>query len=66
MSDNEQNQVDHDTSFLEGLYQLAVGEQTQGWEFDQLSSEVYDRLKKTYEHAAIGSAKVQLRGNQAA
>ncbi|KLD78336.1 hypothetical protein FZ025_16720 [Xanthomonas hyacinthi] len=66
MSDNEQIRGDHDASLLEGLYQLVVGGHTQGWEFDQLNSEVYDRLKQTYEHAAIGSAQVQLRGQQAA
>ncbi|WIH03585.1 hypothetical protein KHF85_11755 [Xanthomonas translucens pv. graminis] len=65
MSDNEQIQGDHDTSLLEGLFQLVVDGQTQGWEFEQLSNEVYDRLKETYEHAAIGSAKVQLRGSMA-
>lgn len=66
MSDNEQIHGDHDASLLEGLYQLVVSGHTQGWEFDQLNSEVYDRLKQTYEHAAIGSANVQLRGQEAA
>jgi hypothetical protein len=66
MSDNERIHSDHDASLLEGLYQLAVSGHTHGWEFDQLNSEVYARLKQTYEHAGIGSAQVQLRGQQAA
>ena len=66
MSDNEQIHGDHDAALLEGLYQLVVSGNTQGWEFDRLNSEVYARLKQTYAHAAIGSANVQLRGQEAA
>ncbi|MFC6839046.1 hypothetical protein [Xanthomonas theicola] len=66
MSDNGHTQSDHDASLLEGLYQLAVSGQARGWEFEQLSNEVYDRLKQTYEHAGVGSAQAQLRGRQAA
>jgi hypothetical protein len=35
-------------SLLEGLFQLAVNGQTQGWEFDQIDNEVYARLLSTY------------------
>lgn len=66
MSENERIHGDHDASLLEGLYQLVVSGHTQGWEFDQLNSEVYDRLKQTYAQLAIGSAQVQLRGQEVA
>ncbi|MFY0183722.1 hypothetical protein ACTT2I_11235 [Stenotrophomonas sp. PUT21] len=39
---------DADSSLLEGLFQLAVNGQTQGWEFDQIDNEVYARLLSTY------------------
>jgi len=39
---------DADSSLLEGLFQLAVNGQTQGWEFDQINHEVYARLLSTY------------------
>lgn len=40
--------ADADSSLLEGLFQLAVNGQTQGWEFDQINHEVYARLLSTY------------------
>ncbi|WP_254461175.1 hypothetical protein [Xanthomonas sacchari] len=66
MSENESkyDQGDHNASLLEGLFQLSVNGDHQGGEFKQLDNEVYQRLKRTYENAAIGSAKVQLRGQQ--
>ncbi|WP_442681745.1 hypothetical protein ACSBPQ_08395 [Stenotrophomonas sp. JC08] len=39
---------DHDTTLLEGLFQLAVAGETQGWEFDKIDSEVYSRLLQNY------------------
>ncbi|MET0129510.1 MAG: hypothetical protein ABW207_02475 [Stenotrophomonas chelatiphaga] len=39
---------DADTSLLEGLFQLALNGQTQGWEYDQINQEVYARLLSTY------------------
>lgn len=47
--------TDHDASLLEGLYQLAVSGNTDGWEFEQINSEVYARLQDTYASAEIGS-----------
>ncbi|WP_173427193.1 hypothetical protein [Pseudoxanthomonas suwonensis] len=38
----------NDASLLEGLYQLVVTGHTDGWEFEQLDSVVYERLKHTY------------------
>ncbi|MBN6148829.1 hypothetical protein JR065_00620 [Xanthomonas sp. AmX2] len=67
MSDTENGHAgDHDASLLEGLYQLAVSGHTQGWEFEQLNSEVYSRLAQAYDRSSIGSAQVQLRGQEAA
>lgn len=40
--------ADADSSLLEGLFQLAVNGQTQGWEFDQIDNEVYARLLSAY------------------
>ena len=37
-----------DSSLLEGLYQLVVNGHTDGWEFEQLDSVVYERLKHAY------------------
>lgn len=37
-----------DFSLLEGLYQLVVNGHTDGWEFEQLDSVVYERLKHAY------------------
>lgn len=37
-----------DASLLEGLYQLVVNGHTDGWEFEQLDTVVYERLKDTY------------------
>jgi hypothetical protein len=42
------NDFANDASLLEGLYQLVVNGHTDGWEFQQLNSEVYDRLMHTY------------------
>ncbi len=39
---------DADTSLLEGLFQLALTGQTQGWEYDQINQEVYARLLSAY------------------
>ena len=39
---------DHDSSLLEGLYQLAVSGHTDGSDFEQIDSEVYTRLQATY------------------
>ncbi|HET6396294.1 MAG TPA: hypothetical protein VFF91_05585 [Pseudoxanthomonas sp.] len=38
----------NDASLLEGLYQLVVNGHTDSWEFEQLTAEVYERLKTTY------------------
>jgi hypothetical protein len=38
----------NDASLLEGLYQLVVNGHTDGWEFEHLNAEVYERLKHTY------------------
>jgi len=46
--DTHANPRDPDSSLLEGLYQLAVNGHTQGHEFDQLTSEVYQRLRLAY------------------
>jgi hypothetical protein len=40
--------ADADSSLLEGLFQLAVNGQTNGWEFDQIDNEVYARLLSAY------------------
>ena len=40
--------VDHDASLLEGLFQLAISGDTDGYEFKQIDSEVYSRLLDTY------------------
>lgn len=37
-----------DASLLEGLYQLAVNGHTDGWEFEHLTAEVYERLQHAY------------------
>lgn len=42
---------DHDSSLLEGLYQLVVSGHTEGWEFEQINNEVYTRLLETYQAA---------------
>lgn len=39
---------DHDSTLLEGLFQLAVSGHTEGWEFEQIDSEVYTRLLEAY------------------
>ncbi|KAF1691229.1 hypothetical protein [Pseudoxanthomonas koreensis] len=38
----------NDASLLEGLYQLVVSGHTEGWEFEHLNAEVYERLKHAY------------------
>lgn len=40
--------LNNDASLLEGLYQLVVSGHTDGWEFEQLDSVVYERLKHAY------------------
>ena len=40
--------TDHDASLLEGLFQLAISGDTDGYEFKQIDSEVYSRLLDTY------------------
>ena len=39
---------DHDSTLLEGLFQLAVAGDTNGWEFKKIDSEVYSRLLDSY------------------
>ncbi|WP_172675043.1 hypothetical protein [Stenotrophomonas pictorum] len=39
---------DHDATLLEGLFQLAVAGETEGWQFDRIDTEVYSRLLTTY------------------
>ena len=39
---------DHDATLLEGLFQLTVAGDTQGWEYKKIDSEVYSRLLQTY------------------
>ena len=41
-----------DASLLEGLYQLVITGHTDSWEFEQLTSEVYERFLSTYDEAA--------------
>lgn len=38
----------NDASLLEGLFQLVVTGHTDGWEFEQLNAEVYQRLQDAY------------------
>lgn len=38
----------NDASLLEGLFQLVVTGHTDGWEFEQLNAEVYQRLQSAY------------------
>ena len=45
---NSQTDFASDSSLLEGLYQLVVSGHTDGWEFEQLDAEVYERLKHAY------------------
>ena len=42
------NDFGNDASLLEGLFQLVVTGHTDGWEFEQLDSVVYERLKHAY------------------
>lgn len=50
-----------DASLLEGLYQLVLDGATDGWEFEQLNAEVYERLQATYQ-ADAGRAPALLAG----
>lgn len=45
---SSQTDFSSDFSLLEGLYQLVVNGHTYGWEFEQLDSVVYERLKHAY------------------
>ena len=45
---SSQTDFSSDFSLLEGLYQLAVSGHTDGWEFEHLDTEVYERLKNAY------------------
>lgn len=40
--------VDVDSLLLEGLFELVVNGQIQGWEFDQIDNEVYVCLLSIY------------------
>ena len=51
-STSTQSDFSNDASLLEGLYQLVVSGHTDGWEFEQLNTEVYERLKNTYAVSA--------------
>lgn len=42
------NDFSNDASLLEGLFQLVLNGHTDGWEYEQLDSEVYERLKHAY------------------
>lgn len=39
---------DSDALLLEALFQLALGGNTQGWEFERINAEVYERLRTAY------------------
>jgi len=39
---------DHDATLLEGLFQLAVAGETNGWQFEKIDGEVYSRLLEAY------------------
>lgn len=39
---------DHDATLLEGLFQLTVAGDTNGWEFKKIDSEVYSRFLDNY------------------
>ena len=45
---NAAHDLGNDASLLEGLFQLVVSGHTDGWEFEQLDSVVYERLKHAY------------------
>ena len=42
------NDTGNDSSLLEGLFQLVFAGHTDGWEFEQLDAEVYQRLQDAY------------------
>ena len=42
------NDFGNDASLLEGLFQLAVAGDTDGWEFKKIDNEVYSRLLDSY------------------
>ncbi|WP_045764378.1 hypothetical protein [Xanthomonas albilineans] len=64
MSENRYQQGDPDASMLEEMFQLALNGELNDGRFKQLNDEIYERMRCTYENAAIGSAKAQLRGQQ--
>ncbi|WP_045738166.1 hypothetical protein [Xanthomonas sp. MUS 060] len=66
MSENRYQQGNPDAALLEEMFQLALNSDMQGGRFKQLSDEIYERLRCTYENASVGSAKAQLRGQQIA
>ena len=45
---NTSNDLGNDSSLLEGLFQLAVAGDTNGWEFKKIDSEVYSRFLDSY------------------
>ncbi|WP_155953076.1 hypothetical protein [Pseudoxanthomonas suwonensis] len=45
---NTASEMDNDASLLEGLFQLAVSGHTEGWEYEHLAAEVYQRLEHAY------------------
>ena len=49
--------ADHDASLLEGLFQLALTGETDGFEFKQIDNEVYTRLQDTYAAGAADSIR---------
>lgn len=44
----ESSANDHNTTLLEGLFQLVVAGETRSREFDMIDSEVYSRLLQAY------------------
>ncbi|HRF84655.1 MAG: hypothetical protein J0L89_00715 [Xanthomonadales bacterium] len=48
---NAAHDLGNDASLLEGLFQLVVSGHTDGWEFEQLNAEVYQRLQDAYAAA---------------
>lgn len=55
--------TDPDSVLLEGLFQLVITGHTDGREFEQLNSEVYQRLHASYD-AQGKLANVQMRGTE--
>lgn len=46
--------LDHNSSLLEGLFQLTVSGDTAGFEFNQIEREVYQRLLGNYQASEAG------------